>query len=135
MAATATTEKKAGVPKAPAATKRTKAKAGIPAGPKAALNGKGRANGTAAETVVNKTGLPRLGKNGLSVLVAGHLAEHPRADLSPSELANKLNRSGGAIANALERLVAQGRAVRISDRPRRYKHKAAKAARATAKKP
>ena len=135
MAATATTDKKAGVPKAPAATKRTKAKAGTPAGPKAALNGKGHANGKGTETVVNKTGLPRLGKNGLAVLVASHLAEHPRSDLSPSELANKLNRSSGAIANALERLVAQGKASRTSDRPRRYKHKAAKAARVTAKKP
>jgi hypothetical protein len=133
MAARAETLKKAGDPKAPAPSKRTDGgRAKAPAG----LNGNGKANGrTVAEVIAatNKTGLPKLGKGGLEVLVVKHLAANPRSEVTPSELGNKLNRSSGAIGNALERLVKAGKAVRTSDRPRRYRHKAARAAKGAKK--
>lgn len=134
MAARAETLKKAGNPKAPAASKRTnggKAKTTAPAA--SSQNGNGKPNGqTVAEVLskVNKTGQPKLGKGGLESLVVAHLAAHPKAEVTPSEMGNKLNRSSGAIGNALERLVKAGKAVRTSDRPRRYRHKPAKAVRA-----
>jgi len=126
--ATTATKKKAGAPKAAAASKRTNGdKAKGTAGPSTNGNAK-----TVAEVLgaTNKTGLPKLGKGGLESLVVGHLKAHPKAEVTPSELGNKLNRSSGAVGNALERLVKAGKAVRTSDRPRRYRHKAARAAKA-----
>ena len=58
----------------------------------------------------------------LRTSVAGFLAEHPYQDWSPAQIAKALDRSGGATANALERLVAEGTAVQTSPRPRRYQH-------------
>jgi hypothetical protein len=104
-----------------------------PASPSPSGNGNGSA---VAEVLsnINKTGQPKLGKGGLESLVAEHLAAHPRAEVTPSELGNKLSRSSGAIGNSLERLVKAGKAVRTSDRPRRYRHKATRAAKQAAKK-
>jgi hypothetical protein len=135
--ATTATKKKAGVPKAAAVTKRTnggkaKASTAVPS-----QNGNGKANGRPVAEVLdklNQTGQPKLGKGGLETLVVEHLKAHPKAEVTPSELGNKLNRSSGAVANALERLVKAGKAVRTSDRPRRYRHKAARAVKQAAKK-
>jgi hypothetical protein len=143
MASTTATAKKAGVPKAAATTKRTnggKAKAAT-AAPSQNGNGNGNGNGKPngkplAEVIAgtNKTGLPKLGKGELEVLVVKHLAANPKSEVTPSELGNKLNRSSGAVGNALERLVKAGKAARTSDRPRRYRHKAARAGKQAAKK-
>lgn len=59
---------------------------------------------------------------GLRGLVADHLAQHPAEDFSPTQLANALGRSSGAVANALDRLVEHGAAVQTSTAPRRYQH-------------
>lgn len=59
---------------------------------------------------------------GLRPLVADHLAGHPDQDFSPTQIANALGRSSGAIANALERLVEHRAAVQTSTSPRRYQH-------------
>jgi DNA-binding MarR family transcriptional regulator len=40
--------------------------------------------------------------------------------VSPSAIAKTLGRSGGAISNALEKLVADGAAKRVNEHPRRY---------------
>jgi len=40
--------------------------------------------------------------------------------VSPSAIAKSLGRSGGAIANALERLVTDGAVERVNESPRRY---------------
>lgn len=133
MAARAETLEKADDPKATAPSKRTNGKTAKAAGARQSQNGSAKASGkTVAEvlTSVNKTGLARLGKGGLEELVAGHLRANPKVEFTPSELGNKLNRSSGAIGNALERMVKAGTATRTSDRPRRYRHKPAKAARA-----
>jgi hypothetical protein len=130
--ATTAPKKKAGVPKAAAPTKRTNGATAKAAAAAPSQNANGKANRRPVAEVLdklNQTGLPKLGKGGLEALVVGHLTANPRAELTPSELGNKLNRSSGAIGNALERLVKAGKAVRTSDRPRRYRHKAAKAAR------
>ena len=53
-------------------------------------------------------------------MVQDYLTEHP-GDHGPTEVGRALRRSSGAVANALERLVAAGWAVRTNDRPRRYR--------------
>lgn len=82
----------------------------------------------APKEALNGTGLPRLGKGGLEALVLGHLKQHPKADFSSTELSNLLNRSNGAIQNALEKFAKAGTAKRVSDRPRRYRYAGDRAA-------
>lgn len=127
MADRTTRTEKAAARKATTTTKRTTGRKAIPARPS---NGPSPAKpSTAIETVQNKTGLPRLGKGGLEALVLDHLKQHPKVEFTSTELSHKLNRSNGAIQNALEKFVKQGTAVRTSDAPRRYRHAAAKATR------
>jgi hypothetical protein len=52
-------------------------------------------------------------------MVQDYLTEHP-GDHGPTGIGRALGRSSGAVANALERLVTAGWAVRTNDRPRRY---------------
>jgi DNA-binding MarR family transcriptional regulator len=61
-------------------------------------------------------------------LRSGQLRERVLARLSaeadpvgPSRLARALGASSGAVGNALDRLVEQGLAERVGDRPRRYR--------------
>lgn len=61
----------------------------------------------------------RLGSGELRALVLADLAERGEA-ASPTAIAKALGRSGGAVSNALERLVAEGAADRVNERPRRY---------------
>lgn len=65
----------------------------------------------------------RLAPGGLAEMVAAALAAHPDIDYSPTMLSHLLNgRSSGAIANALERMVVKGTAVRTCEAPKRYRH-------------
>jgi hypothetical protein len=57
---------------------------------------------------------------GLRDLVHGHLVEFPDKDFTPYEISRALDRSSGAVANALDRLVQLGDAVLMCERPRRY---------------
>lgn len=79
--------------------------------------------------VLNATGQPRLGKGGLEKLVLDHMRQHPKVEFSSTELSNKLNRSNGAIQNALEKFAKAGTVKRTSERPRRYRWAGEKAAR------
>lgn len=72
-------------------------------------------------TVTPAPTAPRLPNGELRRLVAGALADQPRADLSPRDIAKALDRSSGAVGNALEVLTAAGQAKRTSDAPRRYR--------------
>ncbi len=63
---------------------------------------------------------PRLGKGALRGMVEDFLTEHPSEEFSPNKIGKQLNRSAGAVFNALEKLVAGGWAVRTSDAPKRY---------------
>lgn len=70
---------------------------------------------------VTMSGDPRLGKNALRDLVAGHLAAHPDQEFSPTQISRVLaGRSAGAIYNALVKLVAAGEAIETCPAPRRY---------------
>lgn len=64
---------------------------------------------------------PRLGKGALRGMVEDYLAEHPGEQFSPSAIGKALNRSSGAVNNALEKLVANGYALQTQDRPKRFR--------------
>ena len=63
---------------------------------------------------------PRLPSGGLRGLVEDYLREHPDGAFGPSQIGKELSRSGGAVANALVKLVDAGCAVIVHDKPRRY---------------
>ncbi|EWC64502.1 hypothetical protein UO65_0109 [Actinokineospora spheciospongiae] len=88
-----------------------------------------------AETVVSEgraTG-ERLAPGALRGMVEDHLREHPGEEFSPSTIGKALNRSSGAVHNALEKLVDNGCAVRTSDKPKKYSLAAAQREDATTK--
>lgn len=65
----------------------------------------------------------RLARGGLGDLVQQVLAGHPEIDYTPTMISHMLSgRSAGAIANALERQVRAGTAVRVCEAPKRYRH-------------
>ncbi|SEN78636.1 hypothetical protein [Nonomuraea pusilla] len=53
-------------------------------------------------------------------MVHAHLIEFPDKDFTPYEIGRVLDRSSGAVANALDRLVSLGDAVLTCERPRRF---------------
>jgi hypothetical protein len=76
------------------------------------------------------SGSTRLGRSELAAMVLNHLRANPRAEFTPSAVAKALGgKSGGAIGNALERLVASGDAVKVAESPRSYRVKLGRAAR------
>lgn len=62
---------------------------------------------------------PRLAPGALHGMVEDYLREHPE-EVGPTTIGRALSRSTGAVANALERLVTTGYAVRTKDHPKRY---------------
>jgi predicted transcriptional regulator len=78
---------------------------------------------TAAPTPPAKpppTNSGRLGAGQLRQLVLGCLAERPGQALSPTTIAKTLDRSAGAVANALQILAGQGAVTQTQPKPRRY---------------
>lgn len=61
----------------------------------------------------------RLAPGALRGLVEDHLRDQP-GDVTPNAIGKALNRSAGAVHNALEKLVESGYAVRTSDKPKKY---------------
>ncbi|MEV3925499.1 hypothetical protein [Actinomadura coerulea] len=57
----------------------------------------------------------------LRPLIAEHLNAHPDKEFTPGEIAKVLDRSSGAVANALDTLVGRGEAVLTCERPRRFR--------------
>ncbi|MFC5184088.1 hypothetical protein [Actinomadura harenae] len=53
--------------------------------------------------------------------VAAHMNAHPYTDFTPGEIARVLDRSSGAVANALATMATQGDAVLTCERPMRYR--------------
>jgi hypothetical protein len=134
--ASRTTTKKAGAVKAPARNTRTRtASSSRSAAPR--RRAKAQANGTAVAVtkasaeVINKSGLPKMGKGGLETAVFDHMAANPKSEYTPTDLARVLNRSGGAIANALAKFATEGKVTQTSERPRRYRLAGARAVRKT----
>ena len=65
----------------------------------------------------------RLASGGLAELVAAALAAYPDIEYTPTSLSRLLGgRSAGAIHNALEKMHSAGTAVRVCDKPKRYRH-------------
>ena len=62
----------------------------------------------------------RLAKGALRAMVLEHLRRHRGQELTPSAVGKALGHSSGAVANALARLAADGKAVEVSTAPRRY---------------
>lgn len=69
---------------------------------------------------VNPAGTVRLKSGALQGLVEDFLTEHP-SEHSPTAVGKAIARSSGAVANALERMVASGWAIRTCDKPKRYR--------------
>lgn len=63
----------------------------------------------------------RLGRGELAYLVVEFLALRPTEEVGPVAVAKALERSGGAVANALGRLAEAGTVKQVGDRPRRYR--------------
>ncbi|WP_414944863.1 hypothetical protein [Amycolatopsis sp. cmx-11-32] len=62
----------------------------------------------------------RLRKGGLRALVEDYLAEHPQDSFGPAQIGKALSRSGGAVNNALEKLVTDGYALKTCEAPKRF---------------
>lgn len=58
----------------------------------------------------------------LRELVAAHLAARPEEEFTPHEIGKVIERSSGAVANALDRLTELGQAALSCEKPRRYRH-------------
>jgi len=66
----------------------------------------------------------RLPPGGLRGMVEDWLRDHAGEEHSPSTIGRALGRSPGAVANALNKLVADGYAVQTRDKPKRFTTKA-----------
>ena len=66
----------------------------------------------------------RLPPGGLRGMVEDWLRDHAGEEHSPSAIGKALGRSSGAVANALNKLVADGYAVQTQDKPKRFIAKA-----------
>ncbi|WP_418153391.1 MarR family transcriptional regulator [Actinoalloteichus caeruleus] len=62
----------------------------------------------------------RLAKGALRGMVEDFLIAHQGEAFGPAMIGKALGRSGGAVANALEKLVADGYVIRVADSPKRY---------------
>lgn len=78
-----------------------------------------RSKGGRASTQSSDQSGPRLQRGELGRLVREYLDTHPGPH-SPSEIASDLQRSAGAVANALVRLVDETEALLIQVSPKRY---------------
>lgn len=63
----------------------------------------------------------RLAPGGLRQMVIDHLSAHPGEVFTATKISRVIEKSSGAIANALDKLVKQGIAEQASDRPRTYR--------------
>lgn len=78
--------------------------------------------GTAPPAPTGGTALVRLGAGGLRQQVLTHLNLHPGQAFTPGEIGRALGgRSSGAVANACDKLTADGHAELTCDKPRRFR--------------
>ncbi|MFD7706984.1 hypothetical protein [Streptomyces sp. NPDC059786] len=79
--------------------------------------------GTGEQTATREAIAPlgekkRLAPGALRELVVSHLQAHPGEAFTATRISRAIEKSSGAIANALDKLVKQGIAEQVSDRPR-----------------
>ena len=65
----------------------------------------------------------RLPKGGLRTMVAEHLEGNPELVITASKLGKLLDRSSGAVANALDKLIELGAVEQVGDKPRTFRHR------------
>lgn len=86
----------------------------------------------AADPLLAAAALPaarrRLRPGALRQQVLEHLQGHPQEAFTATKISRVIEKSSGAIANALVNLAGQGLAEKVSDKPRRYRSAAANAA-------
>ncbi|MEU6142387.1 helix-turn-helix domain-containing protein [Streptomyces sp. NPDC047081] len=73
-----------------------------------------------AEAIILPGENKRLAPGALRQMVVGHLQAHPGEAFTATKISRVIEKSSGAIANALDKLVKQGIAEQVSDRPRTY---------------
>ncbi|HTZ44887.1 MAG TPA: MarR family transcriptional regulator [Jatrophihabitans sp.] len=78
-------------------------------------------NASGDQSPVDFAGGERLRPGQLGTLVLEYLVAHAQEQVGPAALGKALNRSTGAVANALTRLADSGDAVLVSETPRRYR--------------
>ncbi|HEV2637191.1 MAG TPA: hypothetical protein VGX23_18705 [Actinocrinis sp.] len=79
---------------------------------------------TPAPTVTAPAGEERrLPKGGLRTMVAEHLEGNPELVITASKLGKLLDRSSGAVANALDKLIELGAVEQVGDKPRTFRHR------------
>lgn len=66
-------------------------------------------------------GKQRLAPGALRQLVLDHLTTHPGEAFTATHISRVIEKSSGAIANCLDKLVSQGIAEQVTDRPRTYR--------------
>ncbi len=71
-------------------------------------------------TMVTASGKHRLVPGGLRQMVLDHLQAHPEEHFTATALSRIIEKSSGAIANALVTLTKQGQTKQVNDRPRQY---------------
>jgi hypothetical protein len=67
---------------------------------------------------------PRLQSGALRGLVEDYLRDHSTDAFGPGAIGKALNRSAGAVNNALEKLVESGYALQVQGKPKRFQFKA-----------
>ncbi|KNE83825.1 MULTISPECIES: hypothetical protein [Streptomyces] len=67
------------------------------------------------------SGKKRLAPGGLRQMVIDHLTAHPGEAFTATKISRQIEKSSGAIANALVTLAAQGVAEQVSEKPRTYR--------------
>lgn len=78
-------------------------------------------NGDALSPSTTSADMNRLPKGGLRAMVEEYLTEYPHESFGPAKIGKDLGRSGGAVNNALEKLVADGYAIKTCEAPKRFK--------------
>lgn len=81
-----------------------------------------------APVVAPRTNRVRLAPGGLRQMVIDHLQAHPGEAFTATRISRVIEKSSGAIANALATLTQQGIAEQVSDKPRTYRVAAAESA-------
>jgi len=69
----------------------------------------------------------RLAKGELEAMVADYLAAHPDEEFTSSKVGKALGRSGGAVANNFDKLLAKNRVELTCEEPRRVRYRATQA--------
>lgn len=73
------------------------------------------------QTVTSADSKRRLAPGELRHMVLDHLRQHPNEAFTATKISRMIERSSGAITNALDKLVRQGMVEQVTERPRTYR--------------